>query len=163
MSLGELSRDELHATIRGYMTEGFGLADLHLVDWDRLSAEEKADRIGGLWNWSLSKRWAWDILEEMVKEMGVSGAWINCRDEWCRELRDFAVLVVAGRMPRPRATKDDRDHRICTVYRWLRRNDSSHRKALADVADALGMPEETVRSAYRKMKDYAPFPRSGGK
>ena len=62
----------------------------------------------------------------------------------------------------PFSSKDDRDVRIMHMYQLLRSREWTHEQALADIAEVFStetkeMPEETIRSVFRKMQDFEPY------
>ena len=146
--------DELTIMFRDFIQnedgESWKLEDHFLRDWAELSPDDKLWRLAGLWNFSFSKQWAWDALKGVLSRLE------DRREPIPELLKDWAVLVVVGKRPRPKANKDDRDSRIFFVYRLLKLAGVSHRKALDHLGRITGLKSETVRSAYRKMKDYTP-------
>ncbi len=113
-------------------------------------------------NFAFTKRWAWDGLHRLSVTLE------ERREPIPSSLLEFAHQVWTGSRTRPRkqpgkspyAAKDDRDFRIMYLVGVLRKGGLSREKAIANVAEGLGLPEETVISVVRKIEHFHPFRRT---
>ena len=105
-------------------------------------------------NWSHTKHWAQEGLRQLLSEL------LKRREPIPEILQTWAFHVAANTEPtrRPgRQEKSDRNARIMAVLRWLQGMGCSREKAMHDIADAIDVDYETVRSAVRKVETDRPF------
>ena len=142
------------------------LADLHLW-WDSLPPDAGDAKfpnytsrhflILSYSNWSFSKRWAWDGMQQLLAVL------LERREPIPEELQYWAYGVVLGTRPRPRKAKNaERNAKMMHIVRTLQEDMGlSKEEAIAEIATALGgKPEGTVRSAVDAVRDARPFEKS---
>ena len=107
-------------------------------------------------NWSHTKLWAQEGLRQLLSNL-------LKREEPIPEiLQIWAFNVASNTEPtrRPgRQEKADRNTRIMVALRWLQGVGYSREKAMYEIADAIDVEYETVRSVVRKVENDRPFKR----
>ena len=133
--------------------------------WDKHTPKDRDLLIGQYktYLYVYKRRWAWDGLVRLLFMLEERGEPLPSR------LQNWAFGVIAQinqgtlKIPhRPRskrfAPQDDRDLRIAIAIQLARRvRGLSRETAIAAVAGALNMPEDTVRSAFRKIEKFGPI------
>ena len=158
---------ELHESIRAFVDDPDvpTLADLP-ARWDAVSAAPlgtmpdsgrrftRRDLL--LWYyapWARSRRWAWDGMQALARHLMDRG------EDLPEHLLRWACLVATDRLPRPRSrANEDRDNRFWRVLHQLRSAGYTREAAIAAIAEAMSMPEATVRSALEKEASARPDP-----
>ena len=105
-------------------------------------------------NWSHTKLWAQEGLRQLLSDL------LKRQEPIPEILQIWAFNVAANTEPtrRPgRQEKSDRNARIMAVLRWLQGMGYSREQAMRDIADAIDVDYETVRSAVRKVENDRPF------
>lgn len=107
-------------------------------------------------NWSFTKRWAWDGLQSLLKAL------LDRREPIPETLQWWAYGVALGTRLRPRKAKNaERNARMMHVVRSLRFElGLSKEEAISEIAEAVSLPEGTVRSAVDAVRDVRPFQKS---
>jgi len=151
----------------GYFAE---LADLP-ARWNALSPDacdpqhptlSERDMLLGIYmHFAPTRRWAWDgvnrllaALLEQNKPIPPALAYWACLVTMRRWKGELKTPRKPGKSPS--ASQDERDVRIRYTYRLLRAHGWTHERALGDIAEALDKPEDTIRSVFRKMRDFKP-------
>lgn len=133
--------------------------------WDQIPPDAMDQRFSDLrardvllysyWNWAFTKLWAREGLQQLLATL------IERREPIPQILQDWAVLVAAGRLEsleqRGRKEQWNRNVRIWSSIRLLRRHGYTQQAAVALIADALRCSDENVRSVVRKVENARPF------
>ena len=133
---------------------------------DLLHRSKREHLIISYMNFSHTKRWAWDGLNQLLITLE------DRREPIPNVLKDWAYSVVSrqarGTLKKPNkinrnnpkfAHQDERDMRIKRVMDVLREDGMSREEAIFKIADALNLPKTTVESVVCKMEKFSPFPR----
>ena len=138
--------------LRAFLTNEGGqfaeLADLPRL-WDRLQSEaDKARVLAGAIDLSFAYWWAFDGLQRLMGLLVDRGRPIPPR------LQLWANHYAAGKLRCPRRNqKDERDLRIAFAELVLRDDEGyTHEAAKNEIADALELTDEAVKSVLRKVK-----------
>ena len=145
---------------------------LDIVDWSvrQYEAESDLDRrevlLAAWWNWSLSQRWAWDVLTKL------SGRALE-RQERPRILSDFGMAVAAGKRKPPDSHRGhpvndiNSDLDILATVRVLVNNygfkKTAAYKLVSDWTKTPGagcLEPDGIRKLVRRLETRRPFPRS---
>ena len=143
-----------------------------IVDWSvqQYEAELDPDRrevlLMSWWNWSLSQRWAWDVLTEL------SGRALE-RQERPRILGDFGMMVATGKRKSPDsqpghpANDINSDLNILATVRVLVNcydfKKTAAYKLVSDWSKVSGagcLEPDGIRKLVRRLETRRPFPRS---
>ena len=137
--------------LRAFLTnEGGRVAEL--VDlprqWDRLQSEADRTRVlHGVYQLAFTKSWAREGLQRLMKMLLDRGEPIP------PILQCWANDYAAGRRrPLRRNQKDERDIRIAFAMHVLRDEGHTYEAAKNEIADALELTDEAVKSVLRKVK-----------
>ena len=150
--------------LRRFLTGEIGpgsRAEIMIGVWRQADPAQQELWIASLMNWSMSKRWAWDALKRLLRDLRQK------REPLPRLLSEWAQAVAAGdrRTPgqgRGRPSDEDRDFRIWIVVRVLV-HEQGKSQAAAHKEVSAALPHENlspggIKSICQRMRVARPFP-----
>ena len=101
-------------------------------------------------NWAFTKPWAWEGLRHLLETL------TKRREPIPELLQTWANAVAIGsRKPpaqgRGRPAEDERDYRMLHAFRILRDEGLTRKEAIDEIADAIHLNPESVKSQIRKI------------
>ena len=122
------------------------------VDPDLPTYPRRITMLASYLNWQRKKRWAWDGLQKLLVTLLDRGEPIP------ELLQLWAYRVAAGRSRRPRhSSTSERDRRIMMILQFATNRGFGKGVIAEEIADALGLDIETIRSIIKKEKKASPF------
>ena len=147
--------DDLRRTLAGEFPR---LADWMIARWHHADPMEQELWLASWANWSFTKRWAWDALQRLLRDLREK------REPVPPLLSEWAQGVALGdrkhpRLRRGRPSDEDRDMRINVVVRVLANHHGrSHEAACKEVGEVVSLSTEAVKSICRRVRHAHPFP-----
>ena len=143
---------------RVLLGEFLGMTDWMIAMWHHGNPTDQEFWIASWMNWSFTKRWAWNALQRLLRELREK------RQPVPPLLTAWAHEVAIGdrahpQLRRGRPSDDDRDMRINLVVRVLERHQGrSHAAACKEVGEVVAMSTAAIKSICRRVLTARPFP-----